>query len=211
MKYRQNNKQTDAPHESREAKPLSRAWLTDIEQAVEVLRQGGVIVYPTDTIWGIGCDATNEEAVRKVFALKGRADAKAMLSLVDSDGRLQRYVRDVPEVAWQVVDCAVSPITIIYDDVSGIAPSLLADDGSAGIRITQEAFSRELCRRFGKPIVSTSANFSGEPAPPCFDDINPDLLARADYVCTSRRNAKAARASAVIKIGRGGEVKVIRK
>ncbi|MBR1446465.1 MAG: Sua5/YciO/YrdC/YwlC family protein [Alloprevotella sp.] len=192
--------------------PLTRAWEADIARALEVLRHGGVIVYPTDTIWGIGCDATNEEAVRKVFALKGRADAKAMLSLVDSDGRLQRYVRNVPDVAWQIVDCATNPITIIYADVQGLAPSLLAEDGSAGLRITQETFSRELCRRFGRPIVSTSANVSGLPPPRCFDDIDADLLARADYVCTSRRNERApSRASSIIKIGRGAEIEIIRK
>ncbi|MBO6189353.1 MAG: threonylcarbamoyl-AMP synthase [Alloprevotella sp.] len=192
--------------------PLTRAWEADIARALEVLRHGGVIVYPTDTIWGIGCDATNEEAVRKVFALKGRADAKAMLSLVDSDGRLQRYVRNVPDVAWQIIDCATNPITIIYADVQGLAPSLLAEDGSAGLRITQEVFSRELCRRFGRPIVSTSANVSGLPSPRCFDDIDADLLARADYVCTSRRNERApSRASSIIKIGRGGEIEIIRK
>lgn len=192
--------------------PLTRAWEADIARALEVLRHGGVIVYPTDTIWGIGCDATNEEAVRKVFALKGRADAKAMLSLVDSDGRLQRYVRNVPDVAWQIVDCATNPITIIYADVQGLAPSLLAEDGSAGLRITQETFSRELCRRFGRPIVSTSANVSGLPSPTCFDNIDAELLARADYVCTSRRNERApSRASSIIKIGRGGEIEIIRK
>ncbi len=192
--------------------PLTRAWEADIARALEVLRHGGVIVYPTDTIWGIGCDATNEEAVRKVFALKGRADAKAMLSLVDSDGRLQRYVRNVPDVAWQIVDCATNPITIIYADVQGLAPSLLAEDGSAGLRITQETFSRELCRRFGRPIVSTSANVSGLPSPTCFDNIDAELLARADYVCTSRRNERApSRASSIIKIGRGAEIEIIRK
>ena len=191
---------------------LTRAWEADIARALEVLRHGGVIVYPTDTIWGIGCDATNEEAVRKVFALKGRADAKAMLSLVDSDGRLQRYVRNVPDVAWQIVDCATNPITIIYADVQGLAPSLLAEDGSAGLRITQETFSRELCRRFGRPIVSTSANVSGLPSPTCFDNIDAELLARADYVCTSRRNERApSRASSIIKIGRGAEIEIIRK
>lgn len=192
--------------------PLTRAWEADIARALEVLRHGGVIVYPTDTIWGIGCDATNEEAVRKVFALKGRADAKAMLSLVDSDGRLQRYVRNVPDVAWQIVDCATNPITIIYADVQGLAPSLLAEDGSAGLRITQETFSLELCRRFGRPIVSTSANVSGLPSPTCFDNIDAELLARADYVCTSRRNERApSRASSIIKIGRGAEIEIIRK
>lgn len=191
---------------------LTRAWEADIARAIDVLRGGGIIVYPTDTIWGIGCDATNEEAVRRVFAIKGRADAKAMLSLVDSDGRLQRYVRNVPDVAWQIIDCATTPITIIYDGVTGLAPSLLAEDGSAGLRITQEVFSRELCRRFGRPLVSTSANVSGLPSPRCFDDIDADLLARADYVCSSRRNERApSRASSILKIGRGGEIEIIRR
>lgn len=190
---------------------IPRAWRDDIENAVKVMRQGGVIIYPTDTIWGIGCDATSEEAVRRIFEIKRRTDAKAMLSLVDSDGRLQRYVRDVPEVAWQIVDCSESPVTIIYDGVQGLAPSLLSDDGSAGLRITKEPFSNELCRRMQRAVVSTSANVSGSQAPSCFDEINPEILMSVDYVCTSRRNEKNPHASSIIKIAADGQFKIIRK
>ena len=195
----------------KEHSPMSRAWREDIENAVRVMRQGGVIIYPTDTIWGIGCDATSEDAVRRIFEIKSRADSKAILSLVDSDGRLQRYVRDVPDVAWQIVDCSNTPVTIIYDRVQGLAPSLLSEDGSAGLRITKEPFSNELCRRMQRAVVSTSANISGEPAPSCFDEISAEILKQVDYVCTSRRNEKNPQASSIIKISSDGQFKIIRK
>ena len=130
----------------------------DIRQAVEVMRRGGVILYPTDTIWGIGCDATNEEAVRRVYDIKKRDDSKALICLVDSDHRLQRYVSDVPNVAWDLIEYATRPLTIIFDKAKNLAPNLLAEDGSVGIRVTREEFSRQLCYRFQKAVVSTSAN-----------------------------------------------------
>ncbi|MBP5484450.1 MAG: Sua5/YciO/YrdC/YwlC family protein, partial [Bacteroidaceae bacterium] len=122
----------------------------DIQQAIETLRRGGLILYPTDTVWGIGCDATNEEAVRRIFALKQRAEAKAMLCLVDSANRLQRYVRQVPDVAWDLIDFAERPLTLILDGAVNLAPSLIAEDGSVGLRVTREAISHELCYRFQK-------------------------------------------------------------
>jgi L-threonylcarbamoyladenylate synthase len=183
----------------------------DIKNAVEVLRKGGVILYPTDTVWGIGCDATNEEAVARVYQIKQRDDSKALICLVDSDARLQRYVRNVPEVAWQLIDCVVKPTTLILDGAVNLAPNLIADDGSIGIRITQEAFSHELCYRFQKAIVSTSANISGEPAAQNYRDIDPRILEQVDYVCWTRRQEhKPHQPSSIIKIGMGGEVKVIR-
>ena len=135
----------------------------DIRNAVEVMRKGGVILYPTDTVWGIGCDATNAEAVARVYEIKKRADSKALICLVDSDARLQRYVKKVPNVAWELFDCADKPTTVILDGAVNLAPNLIAEDGSIALRITQEAFSKELCYRFQKAIVSTSANISGEP------------------------------------------------
>ena len=200
----------------------------DIRQAIEVLRRGGVILYPTDTVWGIGCDATNSEAVRRVYQIKQRDDSKALICLVDSDVRMQRYVRDVPEVAWQLIDAVEergtsneeravksrvgSPITLVLDGASGLAPELLAEDGTVGIRITHEPFSRELCYRFQKPLVSTSANISGEPAAQNYRDISEAILNAVDYVCFSRRQEhQPHQPSSVIKIGRGGEVVVIRK
>lgn len=184
----------------------------DIKKAVEVMRQGGVILYPTDTVWGIGCDATNAEAVARVYNIKQRDDSKALICLVDSDARLQRYVRNVPEVAWQLIDCCDRPTTLILDGAVNLAPNLIAADGSIGIRITQEPFSHELCYRFQKAIVSTSANISGEPAAQNYRDIAPELLQAVDYVCWSRRQEhKPHRPSSIIRIGQGGEVAVIRQ
>ena len=184
----------------------------DIRKAVEVMRQGGVILYPTDTVWGIGCDATNAEAVKKVYAIKQRDDSKALICLVDSDARLQRYVRDVPDVAWQLIDCCDRPTTLILDGAVNLAPNLIAADGSIGIRITQEAFSKELCYRFQKAVVSTSANISGEPAAQNYRDIDPRIIEAVDYVCWSRRQEhQPHQPSSIIKLGRGGEVTIIRK
>ena len=184
----------------------------DIKKAVEVMRQGGVILYPTDTIWGIGCDATNSEAVARVFKIKQRDDSKALICLVDSDARLQRYVRQVPDVAWDLMEMANKPLTVILDRAVNLAPNLIAEDGSIAMRITREEFSRELCYRFQKPIVSTSANISGEPAAQNYRDINPDIIDAVDYVCWSRRQEhKPHQPSSIIKLGHDGEVKIIRK
>jgi L-threonylcarbamoyladenylate synthase len=188
-----------------------REYRDDIRQAIEVMNKGGVILYPTDTIWGIGCDATNEAAVRRVFEIKKRADAKALITLVDSEAKLEFYVNDIPEVAWDLIEVAERPLTIIFDHARNLAPNLLAEDGSAGIRITQEEFSKNLCMRMKRAIVSTSANISGEPSPKCFADISPEIIQAVDYVCTSRRNeTHNPPASNIIKLGSGGEVKVIR-
>ena len=144
-------------------------------------RNGGIILYPTDTVWGIGCDAANVDAVEKIYRLKERSDSKAMLCLVDSEGMLQRSVRTVPDAAWQLIEAAVNPLTIIYDHPIGIAENLKADDGSLGIRITSEPFSSALCRRLRGPIVSTSANVSGKKTPRQFADIEPEIIDGVDY------------------------------
>ncbi|QUB75015.1 MULTISPECIES: L-threonylcarbamoyladenylate synthase [Prevotella] len=184
----------------------------DIKKAIEVMRQGGVILYPTDTVWGIGCDATNAEAVAKVYALKRRDDSKALICLVDSDNRLQRYVRNVPDVAWQLIEAVEKPTTLILDGAVNLAPNLIAEDGSIGIRVTKEAFSRELCYRFQKAIVSTSANVSGEPAAQNYCDISQEILDGVDYVCQSRRQEhKPHTPSSIIKLAADGEVTIIRK
>lgn len=184
----------------------------DIKKAVETMRQGGVILYPTDTVWGIGCDATNAEAIKRVYQIKQRDDSKALICLVDSDARLQRYVRDVPDVAWQLIDCCDKPTTLILDGAVNLAPNLIAEDGSIGIRVTKEPFSHELCYRFQKAIVSTSANISGEPAAQNYRDIDPQLLEQVDYVCWSRRQEHQPHTpSSIIKLGKGGEVVIIRK
>lgn len=184
----------------------------DINAAVEVMRRGGVILYPTDTVWGIGCDATNPEAVAKVYAIKHREDSKAMICLVDSEARLQRYVRNVPNVAWDVIEMATTPVTVILDGAANLAPNLLAEDGSVAMRVTREPFSNQLCYRFQKAIVSTSVNISGNPPASNYCDIDPELLAAVDYVCTSRRQEKKPHTpSSIIRLRPNGEVEVIRK
>ncbi|MDE5849912.1 MAG: threonylcarbamoyl-AMP synthase [Muribaculaceae bacterium] len=185
--------------------------VSDLNEAVKVLKDGGIILYPTDTVWGIGCDARNEEAVRKIYELKRREDSKSMLVLVGSEGMLQRTVKDVPEIVWQLIDVAVNPLTIIYDHPLGVAENLKAEDGSLGIRITSEKFSRTLCERLRGPIVSTSANISGKPTPVTFSEISSEIKDGVDYVCSFRRKEKAsAKPSNIIKITRGNVVKVIR-
>lgn len=183
----------------------------DIKKAVEVMRNGGIILYPTDTIWGIGCDATNRDAVERIYKLKRRDDHKSMICLVDSDVRLQRYVRNVPEVAWDLLELAEKPTTVILDNAVNLADNLIADDGSIAMRITKEPFSKELCYRFQKPIVSTSANISGEPAAQNYMDISEEILNGVDYVCWSRRQEhKPHNPSSIIKLSENGEVKIIR-
>lgn len=184
----------------------------DIKKAVEVMRAGGVILYPTDTVWGIGCDATNVDAVARVYDIKKRDDSKAMICLVDSDVRMQRYVRNVPEVAWNVMELATKPTTVIFDNAVNLADNLIAEDGSIAMRITGEPFSKELCYRFQKPIVSTSANISGEAAAENYRDISEELLNAVDYVCFSRRQEHKPHApSSIIRIRTNGEVEIIRK
>lgn len=191
---------------------MSRERDEDIRKAVEVLRQGGTILYPTDTIWGIGCDATNPEAVKKVFEIKQREDSKALICLVDSPGRLQRYVRNVPDVAWDIIDLATKPTTVILNEAVNLAPNLLAEDGSVGLRVTSEVFSQQLCYRFQKAIVSTSANISGQPSPQTFADISDEIKNAVDYICLSRqRDTSRHEPSSIIKLTPSGEVTVIRK
>ena len=188
----------------------------DSRNAVEVMKKGGVILYPTDTVWGIGCDATNAEAVKRVYEIKQRDDSKALICLVDSDARLQRYVRNVPDVAWQLIDSLkegdVKPTTLILDGAVNLAENLIADDGSIGIRITQEPFSKELCYRFQKAIVSTSANISGEPAAQNYRDIDPRIIEAVDYVCWTRRQEhQPHKPSSIIRLRQDGQVEIIRK
>ncbi len=184
----------------------------DVKKACEVLARGGVILYPTDTIWGIGCDATNEEAVKRVYEIKHRADSKAMLVLVDSEVKVDFYVKEVPQVAWDLIELSEKPLTIIYDQARNLAPNLVAEDGSVGIRVTKEEFSRQLCRQFRKAIVSTSANVSGEPSPQNFSEISDEIKQAVDYIVTCRQDeVEKAKPSSIIKLGAKGEIKVIRQ
>lgn len=184
----------------------------DIKKALEVLKQGGIILYPTDTIWGIGCDATNEEAVEKLYAIKQRDRSKSMLVLLDNPGKLQGYIQDVPDIAWDLIDLSEKPLTIIFNDAKNLAPNLISSNGTIGIRITNEDFSRNLCMRFRKPIVSTSANIAGQEAPQNFSDIDQDLIDLVDYVVEYRQNEQNKQTpSSIIKLGSNGEIDVIRK
>ena len=191
---------------------MNETYREEIKRACDVLHNGGVILYPTDTIWGIGCDATNEEAVRRVYEIKRRIDSKAMLVLVDSDVKVQSFIREVPSVAWDLIELSEKPLTIIYDGARNLAPNLLGEDGSVGMRVTREEFSKQLCFRFRKPIVSTSANISGEPSPRSFAEISDEIKQAVDYVVAVRRDeSPCATPSSIIKLGAGGQVKVIRE
>ena len=186
--------------------------IDDLKNACEVLKKGGVILYPTDTIWGIGCDATSEDAVKRIYEIKRRSDTKSMLTLLDSVGRLDRYVNDLPDIAYDLIECSDKPLTIIYSEAKNLAQNLIASDGSVGIRITKEEFSQKLCRQFGKPIVSTSANFSGEPAPSNFSEIKSEILRLVDYVVYYRRDETIkSKPSSIIRLENNGVVKIIRE
>lgn len=184
----------------------------DINKALEVLKSGGVILYPTDTIWGIGCDATNADAVKRVYEIKQREDCKAMLVLMENPNRLNSYVDEVPEIAWDLIDANDKPMTLIYPGAKNLAPNLINSDGTIGIRITNEEFTQNLIQRFKKPIVSTSANISGDPSPANFSEINEELKELVDYVVEYRQeDIEKASASSIIKIGVGGEIQILRK
>ncbi|MBR5764402.1 MAG: Sua5/YciO/YrdC/YwlC family protein, partial [Bacteroidaceae bacterium] len=158
------------------------------------------------------CDATNEEAVKKVYEIKKRADSKALICLVDSEAKIDFYVKDVPPVAWDLIELSTKPLTVIYDGARNLAPNLLAEDGSVGIRVTNEEFSKQLCFRFRKAVVSTSANISGEPSPKSFADISDEIKNAVDYIVGVRQNEKGgAKPSSIIKLGVGGVVQVIRE
>lgn len=184
----------------------------DIEKALEVLKSGGVILYPTDTIWGIGCDATNQDAVKKIYDIKKRADSQKMLVLLESENRLDSYIEEVPEIAFDLIEVSDKPITVIYPNAKFLAPNLVAEDGSIGIRITKEKFTQQLLQRFRKPIVSTSANIHGEPAPKNFPEISDEIKQAVDFVVEYRQDdLKEYAPSSIIKLGTGGQVQVIRK
>jgi L-threonylcarbamoyladenylate synthase len=184
----------------------------DLKKACDIMRAGGIILYPTDTIWGIGCDATNEEAIRRVYGLKQRTDSKAMLVLLDNPAKLEQYVETIPPIAGLLIEIAADKqLTIIYPQGKNLAPNLLAADGSIGIRITNEDFSHRLCERFRKPLVSTSANISGEPSPSIFKEISDTIKEGVDYIVQYRQNdMNKAKPSGVIKLDNKGRFQIIR-
>ncbi|MEX0982193.1 MAG: L-threonylcarbamoyladenylate synthase [Bacteroidales bacterium] len=184
----------------------------EINSALKVLKEGGVILYPTDTIWGIGCDATNEAAVAKVYAIKERADTKSMLALIHTEALLASYVTTVPEIAWELIEAAVDPLTIIYPAAKNLAKNLIGRDQTIGIRITKDDFCTQLISRFRKPVVSTSANLSGHSAPANFFEINKSIREKVDYTVNWRQDDYTrAKPSSIIKLGIGGEINIIRK
>lgn len=189
----------------------SQDFNLDVKEAVDVLRRGGIVLYPTDTVWGIGCDACNPSAVKRIYELKQRDESKSMLVLVSSEAMLEQCVETVPAIAWDLIDVAVRPLTIIYDGARGVASELIAPDGSLGIRLTKEAYSRALCSRLGRPIVSTSANISGVTAPALFSEICQEITVGVDYVARYRRDDRHAIApSDIIRLHENGEFNIIR-
>ena len=185
---------------------------SDLNKALDTLRAGGLILYPTDTIWGIGCDATNEEAVNKVYRLKGRAMGKSLIVLLESDSKLQSYVREVPDLAYQLIEYAERPLTIVYSGARNLAPNLIAEDGSVGIRIVDHPFCTALLQRFRRPIVSTSANLSGHPAPRNFGEVAQDVRGGVDYIVQyGQDDLREGQASIVMKLEADGRFSFIRK
>lgn len=183
----------------------------DIQNCLNTLREGGIILYPTDTVWGIGCDASNPQAIQKIYDLKGRTSSKALITLVGSEVMLERTVLNMPEIALDLIESANRPLTLIYDEVKGIAPNAIAEDGSCGIRLAKDTFCQQLIQRLGKPIISTSANVSGEETPKDFRSISDTILKGVDFVVNYRQNeATSQKSSNIIKIKNNGEIKIIR-
>lgn len=184
----------------------------DIKEALEVLRNGGLILYPTDTIWGIGCDATNSEAVGRIYKLKGRQHDKPLIILIENENNLISYVKEIPDVAYELIEYAEKPLTIIYDGAKNLAENLIAPDGSIGIRVTNHEFCTKLLQRFRKPIVSTSANQSGERPPLSFHDITSEIIEGVDYVVQAdQESINEFEASTIMKLGPSGQFQLIRK
>ena len=185
---------------------------TEIDAAIQVLKNGGIILYPTDTVWGIGCDATNEKAVAKVFELKKRTDSKSLITLVSDADMLCKYVKEIPEIALSLIEVNDQPMTIIYPGAIGLAANVIAEDGSVGIRIPMNEFCSKLIYKFRRPIVSTSANFSGEKTPAYYKDISIDIIKAVDWVANPHlENISTGRPSQIIKVSLSGEIKIIRE
>ncbi len=183
----------------------------EIKNSLRVLRRGGILIYPTDTIWGIGCDAASEEAVRKIYELKKRSESKSLVILVSDWEMLSRHVSGIPSGVREFLNAAERPTTVIYTDPVGIAYNAVASDNTVAIRIPKDEFCTRLIREFGGPIVSTSANHSGSPSPTCYEDISPELLTKADYIVNLSRDKKQSSASQIVKLGEKGEIHYIRK
>lgn len=183
----------------------------EIHNAYEVLKNGGIIIYPTDTVWGIGCDATNEEAVERIFKLKKRAENQSMICLMNGEKMIYNVFKDIPETAWQIIDLSEKPTTIILDKPRNIAKNIIASDNSLGIRLVKEPFCFKLLERMKKPLVSTSANTAGQPTPKNFKEISSEIIDGVDYVVNLHHDKIAGKPSTIIKLTLDNQVKVIRK
>ena len=183
----------------------------EVEKAIEILKNGGLILYPTDTVWGIGCDATNPDAVKKIYNLKQREDSKSLICFAVDERMLKSYVTEIPEVALDIIEVANKPTTIVYDKAKNLANNLIAQDGTVAFRIPDDEFCYWLLRKFNKPIVSTSANISGEPTPKSFKEISSDILKGVDYVVNLQRDKHCDKPSSIIKLSNDGTFKIIRE
>ena len=184
---------------------------TEVHNAYEVIKNGGIILYPTDTVWGIGCDATNEEAVKKIYALKQREESKSMIVLMNGERMMYTVFKDIPEVAWQILDLSERPTTLILDKPRNVAKNIIAEDNTLGVRIVTEPFCFKLMERMKKPLVSTSANISGMFTPKTFKEISHEIIKGVDYVVNLQHNKVCKNPSTIIKLGLDSQVKVIRK
>jgi L-threonylcarbamoyladenylate synthase len=184
----------------------------DIKESLKILKQGGIILYPTDTIWGLGCDPTNEEAVNRIFKIKMRDENKSLIILVDGLTMIERYVADIPDIIYELAEVSDTPLTIIYPNGKNLAKGVCSEDGSIAIRICHDEFCNELITRFRKPLVSTSANFSGSPSPGNFLNIEKRLIEKVEFVVRYRQDDRVnGSASPVIKVNLDGTIKIIRK
>ncbi|MBS7787916.1 threonylcarbamoyl-AMP synthase [Flavobacterium sp. CYK-55] len=183
---------------------------TEVHHAFEVIQNGGIILYPTDTVWGLGCDATNAEAVQKIYQLKQREETKSMICLMNGERMMYQVFKDIPEVAWQILDLSEKPTTLILDDPRNVAANLIASDKTLGIRLVKEPFCYKLMERMKKPLVSTSANISGQPTPLSFKEISPEIIKGVDYVVNLHRDKTASKPSTIIKLTQDAQVKIIR-
>ncbi|MFP5078778.1 L-threonylcarbamoyladenylate synthase [Pedobacter sp. JCM 36344] len=185
---------------------------TEIEKALNTLKSGGVILYPTDTVWGLGCDATNEEAVAKVNSIKGRASDKSFIILLDNDSKIQSYITEVPDVAYDLIEYAENPLTIIFSGAKNLAKSVINADGTVGVRVVKHDFCQQLLQRFRKPITSTSANISGDPTPQIFDEISDKIKDAVDYIVDWEQEISTPKKpSTIMKLAPGGQFSFIRR
>jgi len=184
----------------------------EVKNALDVINQGGIILYPTDTIWGLGCDATNTEAIQKIYALKQRAQEKSMIILLDTENKLESYIRDVPSIAYDLIEFAENPLTLVMPGAKNLSPDLIAADGSVGVRVSKHPFCQQLIQRLRKPLVSTSANISGQPSPQNFSQISDEIITGVDYVVDiDQHDLSIKKPSTIMRLDPDGKFEFIRK